>query len=185
MRGFAELLADPVLVAGPPVESQIVGGFLVQRLAAGLEGEMRGKLLVIEFDLLRRVLRLVQSVGHDHGDGLAYEMNLVRCKEGACGIRALSAAGQVEDARFHPVEDRGSLKILRSQDCMHSVRRPGGLDVQGDDPGVRDRRVEEVSYQRSVGSGVADVPALSGQQPDVFLPLHGLAHAEFQHVDSL
>ena len=87
-------------VALAPAAHQVARHVVVDQRRIGREGLRRrddgGQRLVVDLQRFRRVARLVERAGHDHGDDVA-DMAHLAGGIGRCGGLAMAVAGRILD----------------------------------------------------------------------------------------
>jgi hypothetical protein len=153
-------------VARLPVEDVVVGlplvvaddGRIRVECPAGVDD--RGQVLVLDVDELEGVAGGVAVLGDDEGDLLALEAHLVGGQHGHGVGRQGRCPGEVE-----------SLEVLAGDDGEHLRVREGLGGVDGDDPGVRQRRAQDRAVQHPGQHDVVEVAALAADEPRILLAL--------------
>ena len=145
------------------MSSRISGRARCQRLLRVDDGRER---VVLDVDELERVPRHVRAVGHDAGDLLALEPDLVG------GEHGLRVAGQGR----HPRQAVGGER-LAGDDGDDAGQLLGRRRVDVHDAGVRERAAQEREVQHPGQGDVLDVLPAALDEAVVLLALHAVADA--------
>ncbi len=166
--GLREDLVSLGSITGLPVEDVVVGlAFLVvadhRRLwfegAAGVDD--RRQRLVLDFDQLERVPRRVAVFGDHEGHLLALEPDLVGGQHRLGVVRQRGHPGQVETGQRLAGDDRLHLRV-----CL------GCTGVDGHDPGMGVRAVQDRAVQHAGQAHIVDVGAPAADEARVLLAGH-------------
>ena len=100
MRGTREGSVGRRRIALAPAAHQVARHIVVDQRRIGCEGlrdrHDGGQRVVVDLEQFRCVARLVERVGHDHGDDVADMAHLARWHRQMCGL-AVAVAGRILD----------------------------------------------------------------------------------------
>jgi hypothetical protein len=179
-------LGDRGGIAGGMDESLVVRTALPHGDGAGhdrvLGGGDRGQHLVIDFDRFSRVLRLLERLGDDEGDGIADIAHALAGKErlrrgkGGAAVTPLARRLRALGAEFL---DR---LVLAGEHEEHPGHRPCRIAGDRHDTGVAVRRAQHIAADLARDLHVVDITAGAADEIGVFFARDRLPDAEFTHV---
>ncbi len=147
-----------------------------ERLRRRDDGRQR---LVVDLQHFRRIARLVERAGHDHGDDVADMAHLARRHRQMGGL-AMAVAGRVLDlADRRQVADLVGHKVVGGVDRRDAGRGEGGRLVDAGEPRMGVRRAYEQHGKRARRRGVVGIAAAAGQQPAVLASRQRLAELDW------
>ena len=73
-------------------------------------------------------------------------------------------------------------RIGRRQDGQHARRAPGGVDVDGVDPGMRMRRAQDDGVRQPLETQVVEIGAAAGNEARILPPPGRIADRRSRHV---
>ena len=166
-------------VALAPAAHQVARHVVVDQRRIGCEGLRRrddgGQRLVVDLQRFRRVARLVERAGHDHGDDVADMTHLARRHRQMRGL-AMAVAGRILDlADRRQMADLVGQKVVGGVDRRDAGRGEGRRRVDAGEPRMGVRRAHEQHGQRTGRRGVVGIAAAAGQQPAVLASRQRLA----------
>jgi hypothetical protein len=183
--GALERGCGRVVIAEMPVVDRVVGGGVVDQRRAF--GRRLGRVdhgrqhLVVDSDLLGRVLGLRQRVGDDHSNRIT---NMTRLADGERRMRR-HLHGRAVLGQDHPAADQVAklaLGELRTGHDSDDAGHAGGrLGIDALDLGVGVRRADKVNVRLPRPADVVGVLALAGYETEIFLAAHGGADPGCTH----
>ena len=184
MLGTGERRVGRILVAHHQGEGDIVRRLVPDHRRAGLhrvfDRDRRRQRLVIDFDQLGGIARLLDRFGNHEGDALADRAHFVGDQDRPQRAKALRAAHVFGHRRGEAAELVGN-DIGAGQNGEHAVGGLGLGGVDALDARVRMRRHHHhaVALVRQVD--VVDIAAAAGDEAWVLDPGHWLTDAELVH----
>ncbi len=186
VRRGGERLRDRCPVAGDMGEGLVVRAALPHRDRAGhdrvLGGRDRGQHLVVDLDRFGRVLRLLQRLGDDEGDGIADIAHPLageeRLRRGEGGAAVAPLARRLRALGAEPAHRL----VLAGEHQQHAGHRPCGVGGDRHDAGMAVRRAQHIAAHLPGDRHVVDITAGAADQIRVLLARDRLADAEFTHV---
>ena len=150
----------------------------------GLRGRHDGRQrVVLDLQQLRRIARMVERVGRDHGDDVADMAHLARRHRQMVGL-AMAIAGRVLDlADRRQMADLVRYKVVGGVDRRDAGRGEGGRLVDAGKPRMGVRRAHEQDGKRIGRRGVVGIAAAAGQQPAVLAARQWLAELNWSIHD--
>ena len=186
VMGLGERLVGRRLVADLPIVTNVARRFRMHQRRTDLGRIGRGddgrSLLVVDLQLLGRVLRLIQAVRDDHGHLVADVTHRILRQGGMgrCLVRLTVLAGD------RPATDQAAQTIggqmLAGEDRDHAGRGLGRVAVDRADPGVGVGRADEIGVRLARAVDVVGVVARSRQETEVLRAAHAGADSGLGHV---
>ena len=181
-RGVGRLLValglDEADVAGAVVPNE--RHVRLDRIAGRYDRRQR---LVIDFDQLGGVDRLIIGVGDDEGDVIANHAHAVFDQRRIARLVAGLAVAALEPARHGKIAKAGLFVVGAGQHREHARcgLRLGRID--GADARVRMRRAQHVAERHAGKRHVGDVAAAALDEAGILEARHRLTYGEFTHGD--
>ena len=147
-----------------------------------LRGDHGGQGLVLHFDQLGGVFRLVQSLGHDEGDRLADVAHALLREQ---RLRGDERGRTVTLLSRHDGSQRSQAPrahVVARQYGDHARSLPRRAHIYGQQARMRVRRAQHASARFAGKLHVVDVTAPALQQPWILLPRHCLSYAKQPHA---
>ncbi len=174
------------LVAGLVQEAEVVRHLVPDRRCArrqrGRRVGDRGQDLVVDLDELGGVLRLVQRLRDDGGDGIAHVLDASHRQRPVGRHEAGAAVGTLARHARGEVAEAGLDHVLAGEDAEHARRleRHGGVDPADARGGVGRAQHVEMGLARQVD--VVGVAPEAAQEVEILRPRHGIAEPQFTHA---
>ena len=173
-------------IAGMPVDADIAGHLVGDDRRPRRPGcrarRDGGQRLVVDRDQLGRVERLGMGLGDDERHRFAGKPHLAvgdqRLGRESERLAGLHVGFGIGAQRPQPIARR----VGRRQDGQHARRAPGGVDVDGVDPGMRMRRAQDDGVRQSLETQVVEIGAAAGNEARILPPPGRIADRRSRHV---
>ena len=163
----------------PGTSSEMSGAPAARAAVARRDG---GQRLVVDLDQLGGVERLGLGLGHDQRHRLAGEADLAvgeqRLRREGEGLAGLDVGLGIGPQRLQPV----GRHVGRRQHRQHARRAPGGVDVDGADPGMGMRRAQDDGVGQALEPQVVEIGAAAGDEARILAPPGRIADRRSRHV---
>ena len=189
-RGLGERGVRRLGVAGVvvPVEHDVVGNMLEQLRRAGADRVLgvghRRQRVVFDLDRLGGIARRGQGLGDDQRHRLADVAHLAERQHRPRRIVPRLAVAAHERHRAGHVAETVGAHVLSRSDEQHARHAPRRSRIDAFDMRMRHRRAQHESLRHPRQHHVVGIAALPGDEPQILMPPHGLADAEFHAVSS-
>ena len=176
---------DRRFVALDPIEAEVIVQLLMQQRRPGRQRRPalrdRGQIFVSSFDQFGGIARLGQAPGHHEGQRIADKADLVFGQPAVARHRGAAAAAARHRRRAGNGADAGGGKIGAAVDGQDTRRGLSGLQVEGQDLGVRNGAAHHQAIALAGAGDVVGIAADAGDQAPILQPPHGLTYAELSH----